>query len=56
MGAITAAFTVGRIGRHISANLLLSLMGLVFGVAFALTMVVPGLLPAIPLLIALGFA
>ncbi len=55
VGAITAAFTVGRIGRHISANTLLSLMGLLFGVAFALTMVVPGLLPAIPLLIALGF-
>ncbi len=55
VGAITAAFTVGRIGRHISANILLSLMGLLFGVSFALTMVVPGLLPAIPLLIALGF-
>ncbi|MGV8909976.1 MAG: MFS transporter [Propionicimonas sp.] len=55
VGAITAAFTVGRIGRHISANLLLSLMGLLFGIAFALTMVVPGLFAAIPLLIALGF-
>ncbi len=55
VGAITAAFTVGKISRHMSANLLLSLMGLLFGIAFALTMVVPGLLLAIPLLIALGF-
>jgi MFS family permease len=55
VGAITAAFTVGRIGQHISANLLLSLMGLLFGIAFALTMVVPGLLSAIPLLVVLGF-
>jgi len=56
VGAITAAFTVGRIGRHLSANVVLSLMGLLFGAAFALTMVVPGLLAALPLLVVLGFA
>lgn len=56
VGAITAAFTVGRLGRHVSANTMLSVMGVVFGVTFALTMVVPGLLPAIPLLIVLGYA
>ncbi len=56
VGAITAAFTVGRIGRRVSANLLLSAMGLLFGLAFGLTMVVPGLVPALPLLVLLGFA
>jgi MFS family permease len=55
LGAIAAAFTVGRIGRYISANTLLSVMGVVFGIAFALTMVVPGLLAAVPLLIVLGY-
>ncbi len=56
VGAITAAFTVGRITRRMSANLLLSLMGLLFGFALALTMVVPGLLAALPLLVLLGYA
>ncbi|HSK32543.1 MAG TPA: MFS transporter, partial [Propionicimonas sp.] len=56
VGAITAALTVGRIARRVSANVLLSLMGLLFGVALALTMVVPGLLPALPLLVLLGYA
>lgn len=56
VGAIAAAFTVGHLGRHVSANTMLSVMGIVYGLAFALTMVVPGLLPAIPLLIVLGYA
>lgn len=56
VGAITAALTVGRIARRVSANTLLSLMGVLFGAALALTMVVPGLLPALPLLVLLGYA
>ena len=56
VGAIAAALTVGHLGTRVSANTMLSVMGVVFGVAFALTMVVPGQLPAIPLLIALGYA
>lgn len=56
VGAIAAAFTVGHLGRHVSANTMLSVMGIVYGVAFALTMLVPGLLTAIPLLVILGYA
>ena len=56
IGAITGAFTVGRLGQHLSGNALLSVMGVVFGAAFALTMVVPGLLAAVPLLVVLGYA
>lgn len=56
VGAITAALSMGRISRVLSANLVLSLMGAVFGIAFAATMLVPGLVPAIPLLVVLGFA
>ena len=56
VGAITAAFTVARLARRVSANVLLSLMGLLFGLALALTMVVPGLLAALPLLVLLGYA
>jgi MFS family permease len=55
VGAIAAAFTVGRLSKALSANKTLSVMGVVFGIAFALTMVVPGLLPAIPLLVLLGY-
>ncbi|MGC3995584.1 MAG: MFS transporter [Propionicimonas sp.] len=56
VGAITGAFTVGRLGRHLSANTMLAVMGIVFGAAFALTMVVPGLWAAMPLLVVLGYA
>jgi MFS family permease len=55
VGAITAAFTVGRLAQRLSANRVLSLMGVVYGVAFGLTMVAPGLLAALPLLIILGY-
>jgi MFS family permease len=55
VGAIAAAFTVGRLTNRLSGNLVLSIMGLVYGAAFALTMVVPGLLAAIPLLVVLGY-
>jgi len=55
VGAITAAFSMGRISRHVSAKLVLSITGIVYGIAFALTMVVPGLVPALPLLFVLGF-
>jgi MFS family permease len=55
VGAIAAAFTVGRLSKAWSANQTLSVMGVMFGIAFALTMVVPGLLPAIPLLVVLGY-
>jgi len=56
LGAILAAFTMGRIKQHISANTVLSLVALAYAIAFALTMVVPGLLGALPLLFVLGFA
>ncbi len=56
VGAVTAAFTVGRLGRRMSANLVLSVMGLVFAAAFAGTMLAPGLLAALPLLLLLGYA
>jgi MFS family permease len=56
VGAIAAAFTVGQLGRHVSANTMLSVMGIVYGVAFALTMIAPGLLTAMPLLMVLGYA
>jgi MFS family permease len=55
VGAIVAAFSMGRISRHVSAKLVLSVTGVVYGIAFALTMVVPGLVPALPLLFVLGF-
>jgi len=55
IGAIVAAFSMGRIGRYVSAELVLSITGVVYGIAFALTMVVPGLVPALPLLFVLGF-
>ena len=55
VGAITAAFSMGRISRYVSAKNVLSITGVVYGVAFALTMVVPGLVPALPLLFVLGF-
>jgi predicted MFS family arabinose efflux permease len=55
LGAITAAFTMGRIKKHMSANTILSIVALAFGIAFALTMVVPGMLPALPLLYVIGY-
>ena len=56
VGAITAAFTMGDLRKHLSSNHILSIVGIAFGGAFALTMVVQGLLPAIPLLIVLGYS
>jgi hypothetical protein len=55
LGAITAAFTMGRLKTRMSANTILSIVALAFAVAFALTMVVPGLLLALPLLYVMGF-
>jgi MFS family permease len=55
VGAITAAFSMGRISRYVSAKNVLSITGVVYGIAFALTMVVPGLVPALPLIFVLGF-
>jgi len=55
LGAITAAFTMGRLKKRMSANTILSIVALAFAVAFALTMVVPGLLPALPLLYVMGY-
>lgn len=55
VGAIAAAFTVGHLGRYASSNVLLSVSGIGYGIAFALTMVVPGLLAAVPLLVVLGY-
>ncbi|HET7724733.1 MAG TPA: MFS transporter, partial [Propionibacteriaceae bacterium] len=55
LGAITAAFSLGRIKRRLSANTILGVVALAFAVAFALTMVVSGLLPALPLLYVMGF-
>jgi len=55
IGAIVAAFSMGRISRYVSAKLVLSITGVVYGIAFGLTMVVPGLIPALPLLFVLGF-
>jgi MFS family permease len=54
-GAIVAAFSMGRISRYVSAKLVLSITGVGYGIAFGLTMVVPGLIPALPLLFVLGF-
>jgi len=55
VGAVTAAFTMGRISKRISANIVLSIVALAYAIAFALTMVVPGLLGALPLLLVMGF-
>jgi len=55
VGAIVAAFSMGKISRYVSAKLVLSITGVMYGIAFALTMVVPGLVPALPLLFVLGF-
>jgi MFS family permease len=55
VGAITAAFSMGRISRYMSAKNVLSITGVVYGIAFASVMVVPGLVPALPLLFILGF-
>ncbi|MFT4108394.1 MFS transporter [Propionicimonas sp.] len=56
VGAVAAAFTVGRLGGRFSANTLLSVMAIVYGAAFALTMAMPGIAGALPLLVVLGYA
>jgi MFS family permease len=55
VGAITAAFSMGRISRYVSAKYVLSITGVLYGIAFALTMIAPGLVQALPLLFVLGF-
>ena len=56
LGAVTAAFSMGRVSRKLSGNRILILAALLFATAFALTIVVPGLVAALPLLIVLGVA
>ena len=54
-GAVAAALGLGRITAHVSSNALLCLVGLLYAAAFALSMLAPGLLAAIPLLMVAGF-
>lgn len=56
LGAITAALTLGRLKSRLSSNRLVAYSALAFGASFGLTVVVPGLLPAIPLLFVAGYA
>ena len=55
VGAVVGALGLGQVRRHLSSNTVLAASALVYAVAFALLMVVPGLLPAIPLLVVAGF-
>lgn len=54
-GAVAAAFSMGRIAKLLSGNQILAWSALLYGTALALTMVAPGLLAALPLLLVLGF-
>lgn len=55
VGAVIGAMGLGHVRRFVSSNGVLTVSALVYAVAFALVMVVPGLLPAIPLLVIAGF-
>ncbi len=54
-GAVLGALTLGRVKAHLSSNALLAVVGLAYAGAFALTMLAPGLLAAVPLLVLAGF-
>lgn len=55
VGAMTAALTLGRVLARVSIDALLAGAAVVFALAFGLTVVVPGLLPALPLLFVAGY-
>jgi MFS family permease len=55
IGAVAAAFSMGRIAKRLSGNQILAWSGVIYGASLALTMVAPGLLAAFPLLMILGF-
>ncbi len=55
VGAVVGALTLGRVTQRISSNALLTVVGLAYAAALALTMLAPSLLAAIPLLIVAGF-
>ncbi len=54
-GAVLGALSLGRVKEHLSSNALLSVVALLYAVALALTMLAPGLLAALPLLVVAGF-
>ncbi len=55
IGAVIGALTLGRVKAHLSSNALLSTVGLLYAAALAGTMLAPGLVAAIPLLVIAGF-
>jgi MFS family permease len=55
VGAVLGALTLGHVTRHMSSNTLLSVVGLAYAAALAGTMLAPGLVLAIPLLVVAGY-
>lgn len=55
-GAVLGALTLGRLTAHLSSNALLSVVGLAYAAALAGTMLAPGMLVALPLLVVAGYA
>lgn len=55
VGAVAGALSLGRIKAHVSSNTLLVAAAVGYAAAFALTIVAPGLLAAMPLLVVAGF-
>ncbi len=56
LGAVTAAFTLGRVRRRVSSNAVLVLAAAGFALAFGGLALVPSLVPALPLLVVCGYA
>lgn len=54
-GAVLGAMTLGRVKRHLSSNGVLSVAGVAFALAFGALVLTPGLLVALPLLVACGY-
>ncbi len=55
VGAVAGALGLGRLRRHVSSNGVLTISALLYGGAFGLVMIAPGLLGALPLLVVAGF-